>query len=232
MVQIRRSNERGQADHGWLQSRHSFSFGDYFDPAHSGFRLLRVINEDRVQPGAGFGTHGHRDMEIISYVISGSLAHKDNMGNGSVLKAGDIQCMSAGSGVRHSEMNPSSEQPAHFLQIWIVPERKNLEPGYEEISLSASDKRNKLRLIGSGQTRDGVLHIHQDVDLYGMVLDPGREVQLDLKSGRHAWVQVIYGECSVNGHDLIEGDGAAISEEEEVRLLARTESELLLFDLA
>ncbi len=232
MVQIRRSNERGQADHGWLQSRHSFSFGDYFDPAHSGFRLLRVINEDRVQPGAGFGTHGHRDMEIISYVISGRLAHKDNMGNGSVLKAGDIQCMSAGSGVRHSEMNPSSEQPAHFLQIWIVPERKNLEPGYEEISLSASDKRNKLRLIGSGQTRDGVLHIHQDVDLYGMVLDPGREVQLDLKSGRHAWVQVIYGECSVNGHDLIEGDGAAISEEEEVRLLARTESELLLFDLA
>jgi redox-sensitive bicupin YhaK (pirin superfamily) len=232
MLQIRRSNERGQADHGWLQSRHSFSFGDYFDPAHSGFRLLRVINEDRVRPAAGFGTHGHRDMEIISYVVSGSLAHKDSMGNGSVLKPGDVQVMSAGSGVQHSEMNPSSEEPAHFLQIWIVPERENLEPGYEEISLSATDKRNKLRLIGSGQEQDGVLHIHQDVNLYGSVLDPGREVQRDLKPGRHAWVQVIQGEISVNGQDLFEGDGAAISEEEEVRLLARTESELLLFDLA
>jgi redox-sensitive bicupin YhaK (pirin superfamily) len=232
MITIRKSKDRGHANHGWLDSRHTFSFADYHDPDHMGFRSLRVINEDRVRPGAGFGTHGHRDMEILSYVLSGSLAHKDSMGNGSVLTAGDVQRMSAGTGVRHSEMNPSLEDPVHFLQIWILPEREGLEPGYEEANLSDDDKRGRLRLIGSGKPNDGALRIHQDVDLYGTVLDPGQDAQLDMRAGRHAWVQVIRGDVSLNGHDLHEGDGAAISEEEVVKLTARTETEVLLFDLA
>ncbi len=232
MIQIRRSDERGQADHGWLDSRHTFSFAEYHDPDHMGFRSLRVINEDRVRPGAGFGTHSHRDMEIVSYVLSGSLAHKDNTGNGSVLTPGDVQRMTAGTGVQHSEMNPSLEDPVHFLQIWIVPERQGLEPGYEEANLSDDDKRGRLRLIGSGKANDGVLKIHQDVDLYATVLEPGQSVRLDLRPGRHAWAQVIRGDVSLNGRDLHEGDGAAVSEETTVELTARTETEFLIFDLA
>ena len=232
MIQIRRSDERGQADHGWLDSRHTFSFAEYHDPDHIGFRSLRVINEDRVRPGAGFGTHSHRDMEIVTYVLSGSLAHKDSMGNGSVLTPGHVQRMTAGTGVQHSEMNPSLEDPVHFLQIWIVPERQGLEPGYEEANLSDDDKRDRLRLIGSGKANDGALKIHQDVDLYATVLEPGQSVRLDLRPGRHAWAQVIRGDVSLNGRDLHEGDGAAVSEETTVELTARTETEVLLFDLA
>lgn len=232
MIRIRRSDERGRADHGWLDSRHTFSFADYYDPEHMGFRTLRVINEDRVRAGAGFGTHGHRDMEIVSYVLSGSLAHKDSLGNGSVLTAGDVQRMTAGTGVRHSEMNPSLEEPVHFLQIWIVPEREGLEPGYEEVHVSESEKRGRLRLIASGRSGDGALKIHQDVDLYAGVLEPGERVELALKAGRHAWIQVVRGDLSLGGEQLEAGDGAALSEEEAVRLTAKSEAELLVFDLA
>jgi hypothetical protein len=232
MIQIRRSDDRGRADFGWLDSRHTFSFGEYYDPAHMGFRTLRVINEDRVRPAAGFGTHGHRDMEIVSYVLSGSLAHKDSMGNGSVLTAGDVQRMTAGTGVRHSEMNPSLDEPVHFLQIWILPEREGLEPGYEEVNFSEEDKRGELRLIASGNAGNGALEIHQDVDLYATILAPGQEARLDLRPARHAWVQVVRGEVSFNGHDLSAGDGAAVSEEAAVELAAKSEAEVLLFDLA
>lgn len=231
MIQIRRSNERGHADHGWLDSRHTFSFAGYYDPEHLGFRKLRVINEDRVRPGAGFGTHGHRDMEIISYVLSGSLAHKDSMGNGSVLSAGDVQRMTAGTGVQHSEMNPSLDDPVHFLQIWIEPEREGLEPSYEEAHFSNDDKRSRLRRIASGEADEGALKIHQDVDLYASVLPAGESVKLDLRPGRHAWVQLIRGEVSLNGHDLRAGDAAALSDEQAVELVASTEAEALLFDL-
>ena len=232
MIQVRRSDDRGKADHGWLDSRHTFSFASYYDPDHMGFRALRVINEDRVRPGAGFGTHGHQDMEIVSYVLSGNLAHKDSLGNGSVLTAGDVQRMTAGTGVRHSEMNPSLEEPVHFLQIWIVPERDGLEPGYEEVHVSEEDKRGRLRLIASGQSENGAMKIHQDVELYATVLDAGSDVKLDLKPGRHAWVQVIRGDVSLNGHDLSAGDGAAVSDERALRLSAGTETEVLVFDLA
>jgi redox-sensitive bicupin YhaK (pirin superfamily) len=231
MIQIRRSKERGKADLGWLDSRHTFSFGEYYDPEHMGFRNLRVINEDRVRPGAGFGTHGHRDMEIVSYVLSGSLAHKDSMGNGSVLTEGDVQRMTAGTGVQHSEMNPSLDDPAHFLQIWIVPEREGLEPGYEETNFSTDDKRGHLRLIASGSSDNGAIKIHQDVDIYATVLDPGRSASLALRPGRHAWVQVIRGEVSVNGQELATGDAAALSEERAVELTAKSDAEILLFDL-
>jgi len=232
MVQIRRSHERGKADFGWLDSRHAFSFGEYLDPDHMGFRNLRVINEDRVRPGAGFGTHGHRDMEIVSLVLSGSLAHKDSMGNGSVLTAGDVQRMTAGTGVRHSEMNPSLEDPVHFLQIWILPERDGLEPGYEEAHFTEDDKRGGLRLIASGNANNGAVKIHQDVDLYATVLEPGQNTRLDLRPGRHAWIQVLRGNAALDGHELDAGDGAALSEESAVALTARTETEVLVFDLA
>jgi redox-sensitive bicupin YhaK (pirin superfamily) len=232
MIQIRRSEERGKADFGWLDSRHTFSFGGYLDPDHMGFRNLRVINEDRVRPGAGFGTHGHRDMEIVSYVLSGSLAHEDSMGNGSVLSAGDVQRMTAGTGVQHSEMNASLDEPVHFLQIWIVPERSGLEPGYEEANFSDQDKRGGLRRIVSGRNRNGALKIHQDVDIHATVLGPGEQARLDLRPGRHAWVQVLRGDVTLNGSDLRAGDGAALSEETAVRLEAGKEAEVLVFDLA
>lgn len=231
MIQIRRSDERGRADFGWLDSRHTFSFGDYHDPEHMGFRTLRVINEDRVRPGSGFGTHGHRDMEILSYVLSGSLAHRDSMGNGSVLTAGDVQRMTAGTGVRHSEMNPSLEEPVHFLQIWILPEKNGLEPGYEETNVSEEEKRGELRLIASREPGNDALKIHQDVDVYAAVLEPGKKASLDLRPGRHAWVQVVRGDLSVNGRELSAGDGAALSDESAVELSARSDAELLLFDL-
>jgi len=231
MIQIRRSEDRGRADFGWLDSRHTFSFGEYYDPAHMGFRSLRVINEDRVRPGRGFGTHAHRDMEIVSYVLAGNLAHKDSMGNGSVLTAGDVQRMSAGTGVRHSEMNPSPDEPVHFLQIWIIPEREGLDPSYEEIHVPDEDKRGGLRLIASGKGQHGALKIHQDVDLYATVLESGKHTRLDLRPGRHAWVQVVRGEVSLNGHALGAGDGSAVSEEAAIELAARSETEALVFDL-
>jgi redox-sensitive bicupin YhaK (pirin superfamily) len=232
MIQVRRSDDRGKADFGWLDSRHSFSFGQYHDPAHMGFRSLRVINEDRVRPSAGFGTHGHQDMEIISLVLSGSLAHKDSMGNGSVLTAGDVQRMTAGSGVQHSEMNPSLEDPLHFLQIWILPEERGLEPGYQEANFSDDDKRGGLRLIGSGRPENGEVKIRQDVDLYATVLDPGTSAGLDLLPGRHAWVQVIRGDLDVNGQQLHQGDGAALSDEAKLELTAQSETEVVVFYLA
>jgi len=237
MIRIRRSDERGRAEFGWLDSRHTFSFGDYHDPEHMGFRSLRVLNEDRVRAGAGFGTHGHRDMEIVSYVVSGRLAHEDSMGNGSVLGAGDVQRMTAGTGVEQSERNPSREEPAHFLQIWIVPERTGLTPGYEEATFTPEDKRGGLRRIASGRAADGgILSIHQDVDLYAAVLDPGTSVRHDLGPGRYAWVQVVRGAVTVNGRRLESGDGAALDDEAAVEVAAageaEAEAEVLVFDLA
>jgi hypothetical protein len=232
MIQIRRSDERGRAQFGWLDSRHTFSFGEYHDPDQMGFRDLRVINEDHVQPGAGFGTHGHRDMEILTYVVSGSLAHRDSIGNGSVLRRGDVQRMTAGTGVKHSEMNPSLEEPVHLLQIWILPERPGLAPGYEETHVSDEDKRGGLRLIASRRAGDGVLEIHQDVDLHATILEPGQVARLELRRGRHAWVQIIRGEATLNGHALGPGDGAAVSDEASLVLAAGTETEALVFDLA
>jgi redox-sensitive bicupin YhaK (pirin superfamily) len=231
MIHIRNSKERGRADFGWLDSRHTFSFGNYHDPDHMGFRSLRVINDDRVRPGAGFGEHPHQDMEIVSYVLSGALAHRDSMGNGSVLSAGDVQRMSAGAGVRHSEMNPSLEEPTRFLQIWILPEQEGLEPSYEEIHLSEDDKRGRLVRVASGSGVDGAMKIHQDVEFFTSIVDAGDSVKHSLTPGRYAWIQVARGSVAVNGVDLEEGDGAAVSDETEVRIDGRDSAEVLLFDL-
>jgi len=232
MIRVRKSADRGRASLGWLESRHTFSFGEYHDPQHMGFRALRVINEDRVRPGQGFGTHGHTDMEILSYVLSGKLAHEDSLGNGSVLAAGDFQRMTAGTGVRHSERNPSRDEPVHFLQVWILPEREGLEPGYEESNVPVENKRGTLCLVASRRGGSGALEIHQDVDLYSSVLAPDRTVALDLRPGRHAWVQVVRGAVRLNSHDLAEGDGAAVSDERAVTVTGRSDAEILLFDLA
>jgi redox-sensitive bicupin YhaK (pirin superfamily) len=217
MIVRRPSDQRGLADHGWLQSRHSFSFADYFDPTHMGFRNLRVINEDRVAPGQGFGTHSHRDMEIISYVLDGELGHKDSMGTGSVIRPGDVQRMSAGTGVRHSEMNPSPTRPVHFFQIWLLPERPGIEPGYEQKRFDESEKQGRLRLVAARDGRDGAITVHADADL---------------QPGRHAWIQVARGTISVNGHRLDAGDGAAVSDETALELTASSDAEVLVFDLA
>jgi redox-sensitive bicupin YhaK (pirin superfamily) len=231
-MQIRRSGDRGHAQHGWLDSRHTFSFADYYDPRFVGFRTLRVINEDRVQPGRGFGTHPHRDMEIVSYVIEGALAHKDSMGNGSTIEPGDVQRMSAGSGVTHSEFNPSPAEPVHFLQIWLLPERNGLPPSYEQRGFADHERRDALRLVASRDARDGSVTVYQDVDLYASLLSRGAAVELALRLNRHAWVQVVRGDVGVNGAPLAAGDGAALSDERRVRLEAGGETELLLFDLA
>jgi redox-sensitive bicupin YhaK (pirin superfamily) len=232
MIVRRPSDQRGLADHGWLQSRHSFSFADYFDPTHMGFRNLRVINEDRVAPGQGFGTHSHRDMEIISYVLDGELGHKDSMGTGSVIRPGDVQRMSAGTGVRHSEMNPSPTRPVHFFQIWLLPERPGIEPGYEQKRFDESEKQGRLRLVAARDGRDGAITVHADADLYAGLLAPGDQVRLDLQPGRHAWIQVARGTISVNGHRLDAGDGAAVSDETALELTASSDAEVLVFDLA
>src|SRR5580692_3546414 len=213
MNAIRRSSERGLADHGWLKSFHTFSFADYYDAKHMGFGPLRVINEDRVQPGAGFGTHGHRDMEIISYVLEGELAHQDSMGNGSVIRPGDVQRMSAGTGVRHSEFNESRTEAVHFLQIWIVPDRRGHAPGYEQKTFPEAERHGRLRLVASRDGRDGSVTLHQDVALYAGVLDEGQRAELALAPGRHSWVHVARGAVTVNGQRLGEGDGAAVSDE-------------------
>ncbi len=230
---LRRSEERGKANFGWLDSKHSFSFGHYYDPEHMGFGPLRVINEDRVAPGGGFPTHPHNDMEIISYVLEGALEHKDSLGTGSVIRPGDVQRMSAGSGVRHSEFNASkTADPVHFLQIWIVPEKRGLAPSYEQKTFSVSEKRDELRLIGSRDGRNGSVTIHRDVDLYASVLTPGQSVRHVLRSGRGAWVQVARGSVTLNGERLQAGDGVAIERSGEIAIQASNAAEVLLFDMA
>jgi quercetin 2,3-dioxygenase len=232
MITIRPGDERGVASFGWLDSRHSFSFGHYYDPNHMGFGVLRVINEDRVKPGAGFETHGHRDMEIISYVLTGALEHKDSLGTGSVIRPGEVQRMTAGTGIRHSEYNPSKTDPVHFLQIWILPEREDLAPGYEQKTIPGADRRGRLRLIGSRDGREGSVTIHQDVDLYAGLFGAGESAWLDLRPGRNAWVQVARGEVDVNGARLNAGDGAAITDAEAVEIGGRKSGEVLVFDMA
>jgi hypothetical protein len=232
MISIRRSDERGGGKQGWLDSRHTFSFGHYYDPKHMGFGPLRVINEDRVAPEAGFDTHGHRDMEIISYVLDGALEHKDSLGTGSVIRPGDVQRMSAGTGIRHSEFNPSSKEALHFLQIWLLPEKADLAPGYEQKTFSDADKRGRLRLVASRDGRDGSVLLHQDADIYASLLDKGDQVVHALSGGRKGWVQVTRGTIDLNGERLQAGDGAAIESEPAIRIAAATDAvELLLFDL-
>ncbi|NJL36659.1 MAG: pirin family protein [Leptolyngbyaceae cyanobacterium RM2_2_4] len=233
MITIRPAQERGAANFGWLDSRHTFSFGNYYDPRYIGFADLRVINEDKVTPGKGFGTHGHRDMEIVSYVLEGSLEHKDSIGTGSVIRPGDVQRMSAGTGIQHSEFNASHTDPVHFLQIWILPEQKGIEPGYEQKNFSDAEKRGTLRLVGSRDGRDGSITIHQNVDLYASVLHEGDTVNHRLAEGRVAWVQVARGAVQLNGQTLAAGDGAAVSEESEITLQGTAQdAEVLLFDMA
>ncbi|MBK9245348.1 MAG: pirin family protein [Burkholderiales bacterium] len=231
MITLRKSQERGFADHGWLQSLHSFSFADYHDPAHMGFGPLRVINEDRVAPGAGFGTHGHRDMEIISYVLDGELAHKDSIGNGSVIRPGDVQRMSAGSGVRHSEFNHARDRTTHFLQIWIEPNLTGIAPSYEEKRISDADKQGRLRLIASPDGADGSVRIHQDARLYVSRLAAGDSLAAELAVGRLGYLHLVRGALTVNGLRLDGGDAAKISDERRLSIAAAEESELLLFDL-
>lgn len=230
MITIRRAAERGHADHGWLDTYHTFSFADYHDPANMGFRALRVINEDRVRAGRGFGTHGHRDMEIISYVLEGALGHRDSTGTDGVLRPGEVQRMSAGTGVMHSEMNASEEEPVHFLQIWILPERNGIAPGYEQKKFEDDEKRGTLRVVASPDTRNGSVKIHQDVTLYTTLLEDGQSVTHDFAPDRYGWVQVARGEAEVNGQKLAAGDGAAIANESRVTLTGR-DAEILLFDL-
>jgi len=232
MITLRPAEERGHANHGWLDSHHTFSFADYHDERHMGFRALRVINEDRVEPGRGFGTHAHQDMEIISYVLDGALQHRDSLGNGSILRPDEVQRMSAGRGVTHSEFNPSNVERVHFLQIWILPNARGLPPSYEQRRFPSEDRRGRLRLLAAADGRDGAVTIHQDVDLYGTVLGGGQQVRHDLRTGRHAWVQVARGSVDVNGRPLAAGDGAALSDERGVELHADAPSEILLFDLA
>jgi quercetin 2,3-dioxygenase len=229
VITIRPAGERGHFDHGWLNTFHTFSFADYHDPDHMGFRSLRVINEDRVAPGQGFGAHRHHDMEIVSYVLEGALAHRDSMGNSGVIRPGDVQRMSAGTGVQHSEFNGSESEPVHFLQIWILPRERGVAPGYEQKTFPTESKRGSVRLVGSPDGRDGSVTIRQDVFLYASVLD-GDAVRHGLAPGRHAWVQVARGEMDLNGNALAAGDGAAISDERELRIAGKG-SEFLLFDL-
>ena len=231
MIRVRPARERGRTRTGWLDSSHTFSFGDYYDPRHMGFRDLRVINEDYVAPGTGFGTHSHRDMEIISVALSGALAHRDSTGGSGVVRPGEVQVMTAGTGVSHSEMNASKSEPAHFLQIWILPEREGLRPGYRQQSFADEGRRGRLRLLASRGGDEGSLVIHQDVRLYDARLSPGQEVSHTLGEGRHAWLQVVSGSVSVNGTALGAGDGAAASEESDLRIVAQAEAEFLLFDL-
>jgi len=232
MITIQRAHERGNTQTTWLDSRHTFSFNQYDDPRHTGFRDLVVINEDSVAPGKGFPTHGHRDMEIISYVVEGQLTHQDSTGISSVIRPGDVQRMSAGTGVRHSEFNPSDTEPTHFLQIWIQPERDGLAPGYEQRTFPAADRRGMLRLVASRDGQEGSVTVHQDVRLYVGTLGAGEELVHHLGDDRHAWVQVIRGEVRLNDMALTAGDGAAVSKEAVLQLRTTDTAELLLFDLA
>ena len=231
MFTVRKADERGHFDHGWLNTYHTFSFADYHDPAHMGFRSLRVLNDDRVAPGQGFGEHRHRDMEIVSYVLEGALAHKDSMGNSGVIRPGDVQKMSAGTGVQHSEFNGSRSEPVHFLQIWIVPEVRGIAPAYEQKTFPPETRRGTLRLIGSRDGRDGSVTIRQDVDAYASVLEDGQDVRHALAPGRSAWLHVAEGELELNGTRLEEGDGAAVENEPELAITGKG-AEFLLFDLS
>ena len=232
MLTIRKAEDRGHANHGWLDSYHTFSFANYYDPNHMEFRALRVINEDRVSPGAGFGTHGHRDMEILTYVLEGALEHKDSIGTGSVIKPGDVQRMSAGTGIQHSEFNHSKTDSVHFLQIWLLPEKKGLPASYEQREFGLAQNPGKMHLVAARDRREGAITVHQDVDLYAAVLEPNQRVSYTLQAQRYAWVQVARGEITLNGLPLDKGDGAAISDETDIVIEARTDAEILLFDLA
>jgi redox-sensitive bicupin YhaK (pirin superfamily) len=232
MMTVRRSGERGHAVHGWLDSRHTFSFADYYDPAHMGFRALRVINEDRVAAGQGFGNHSHRDMEIISYVLEGGLEHKDSMGTGEVIRPGDVQRMSAGTGVTHSELNASNREPVHFLQIWIQPDKRGGAPSYEQKTFTRDDKAGRLQLVASPDGRDSSVTIRADALLFAGVFGHGETAEHPLAPGRGAWVHVVRGTVSVNGTELATGDAVALSEERTVRIEGIDEGELLVFDLA
>ena len=231
MMTIRQASDRGHAQHGWLDSHHTFSFADYYDPRNMGFRNLRVINEDRVAPGQGFGRHPHRDMEIISYVIDGALEHKDSMGTGAVIRPGDVQRMSAGTGVTHSEFNGSKSDPVHFLQIWLMPAERGIAPGYEQKTFTAADKQGRLRLVASPDGRDGSITVHTDADLYAGLFAAGEQATHTLESGRHAWVQVVRGTVRVNGKELKAGDGASLSGEPSVQVEGVDSAEVLVFDL-
>ena len=232
MIDIRRAEERGTANFGWLDSRHTFSFGDYYDAKQMGFGPLRVINEDRVSPGQGFGTHGHKDMEIISYVLEGALEHKDSIGTGSVIRPGDVQVMSAGTGIRHSEFNHSKTEPVHFLQIWVVPDREGIAPRYEQKRFPDEEKRGRLRLVGSSDGNDGSIVIHQDAQIFAALLNAGEQVTHEIATGRRAWLQVVRGAVRVNGHDLDAGAGIAVEDEPTLTMAAQANgAELLLFDL-
>lgn len=231
MLTTRAASERGHFDHGWLRTYHTFSFSEYFDPEHMGFRTLRVINEDWVLPKEGFGTHPHKDMEILTYVVSGALEHRDSMGNGSVIRPGEVQRMSAGTGVTHSEFNPSGSEEVHLLQIWILPSEKGLEPSYEQTMFSAEDRRNHLCLIASRDGRSGSVTIHQDACMYASLLDKGVSIEHRGTPGRYAWMQVVQGQVDVNGVVLAPGDGLAAHSEERLALRAIEDAEFLLFDL-
>jgi len=232
MITIRKSEERGHLDHGWLDTYHTFSFDQYYDPGHMHFRSLRVINEDRVAAGKGFPTHSHRDMEIITYILAGALEHRDSMGNGSVIRPGDVQRMSAGTGVAHSEFNPSEAEAVHLLQIWIMPRVRNLAPSYEQKAFSEDERRNRLRLVASPDGSDGSVTIQQDAKLYAAILDRDSAIEHTLTDDRYGWLQVARGSVNLNGLELTQGDGAAISRENSLKILASGEAELLLFDLA
>lgn len=232
MITIRSASERGNANFGWLDSRHTFSFGSYYDPAHMGFSNLRVVNEDKVAPGQGFPTHSHRDMEIISYVIDGALEHKDSIGTGSVIRPGDVQRMSAGTGISHSEYNASKENPVHFLQIWVLPEKQGIEPGYEQIYFSPEEKQGKLRLVGSRDGRDGSITIHQDLNLYAARLAVNEQIDYTLHPNRSVWIQVVRGGVSLNQQSLSAGDGAAVTNAETLVIKGQSDdAEILLFDM-
>ena len=232
MITIRKSEDRGHFDFGWLDTFHTFSFDQYYDPAHTHFRSLRVINEDRVQPGHGFPTHSHRDMEIITYILTGALEHRDSMGNGSVIRPGDVQRMSAGTGVSHSEFNPSEAEPVHLLQIWILPQSHGLPPSYEEKHFSDEERRGRLRMIASSDGRQGSVTIHQDAQVYAAVLDAGQTVVHTLDENRSAWLQVARGTIRLNEMELKQGDGAASRKESGLKIAAHDQAEILLFDLA
>lgn len=231
MIQVRHKNERGHFDHGWLDTFHTFSFSSYYDPRHTHFRTLRVMNEDWVAPGQGFGTHPHRDMEIVTYVLEGELEHKDSMGNGEVLRPGEFQRMTAGTGITHSEFNPSSEHPVHLYQIWLFPEEKGLTPSYEQKNFAPDERHNRLRLVASSDAREGSLKIHQDASIYLATLDAEKEVAYELRPERHAWLQVLRGSVDCNGTTLVAGDGAAVSGEQALALRGVADGEILLFDL-
>lgn len=231
MLRVRRANERGGGDHGWLTTRHTFSFADYFDPAYTSFRTLRVMNEDWVQPGTGFGMHPHRDMEIVTYVLEGALEHRDSLGNGDVLRAGEMQRMTAGTGILHSEYNPSSTEPVHLYQVWILPERKGLTPGYEQKRFDPEARRGPWQVVAARDGRDGSMIIHQDAQVLLAGLEPGQQLAYALQPGRHAWLQVTRGSLTVNSVDLSSGDGLAVSDERNLTLQAAAPAEVMLFDL-